>query len=277
MRKRTDAVRRFLVAAVAMVLTAGPCFGQPSPATTVYERPGAGGGAPITRSQVAWRLLARGRDYDALRHFSRMARLRPAEGEPKIGYALAVAGLGDLRRGARAMRRALRIDPESLLNLTIDGRLRSRIHALTAGYHTRLENNQADRDAAFMLAVLYGLIGDTESARYAMGLLESGGDQTPSAMDLRRLIAAPAEPTTQTALPAAAVEPAGEPETPPDDATETDSSGPGTAAGTAAPPALPQRIRIDYDKLRQDLREVAGALDRFTQKFIRAVGESESR
>ena len=128
-----------------------------------------------------------------------------------------------------------------------------------------------------MLAVLYGLIGDMESARYAMGLLESGGDQTPSAMELRRLIAAPAEPTTQTALPAAAVEPAGEPETPPDDATETDSSGPGTAAGTAAPPALPQRIRIDYDKLREDLREVAGALDRFTQKFIRAVGESESR
>lgn len=276
MRKRTDAVRRFLVAAVAMVLTAGPCFGQPSPATTVYERPGAGGGAPITRSQVAWSLLARGRDYDALRHFSRMARLRPTEGEPRIGYALSVAGLGDLRRGARAMRRALRTDP-TLLDLTIDGRLRSRIHSLTAGYLTRLENNQADRDAAFMLAVLYGLIGDTESARYAMGLLESAGDQTPSAMELRRLIAAPAEPTTQTALPAAAVEPAGEPETPPDDATETDSSGPGTAAGTAAPPALPQRIRIDYDKLREDLREVAGALDRFTQKFIRAVGESESR
>ena len=276
MRKRTDAVRRFLVAAVAMVLTAGPCFGQPSPATTVYERPGAGSGAVLTRSQVAWSLLARGRDYDALRHFSRMARLRPTEGEPRIGYALSVAGLGDLRRGARAMRRALRTDP-TLLDLTIDGRLRSRIHSLTAGYLTRLENNQADRDAAFMLAVLYGLIGDTESARYAMGLLESGGDQTPSAMELRRLIAALAEPTTQTAVPAAAVEPAGEPETPPDDATETDSSGPGTAAGTAAPPALPQRIRIDYDKLREDLREVAGALDRFTQKFIRAVGESESR
>lgn len=276
MRKRTDAVRRFLVAAVAMVLTAGPCFGQPSPDTEPSERAGVGSGAVLTRSQVAWSLLARGRDYDALRHFSRMARLRPAEGQPKIGYALAVAGLGDLRRGARAMRRALRTDP-TLLDLTIDGRLRSRIHALTAGYHTRLENNQADRDAAFMLAVLYGLIGDTESARYAMGLLESAGDQTPSAMELRRLIAAPAEPTTQTAVPAAAVEPAGEPETPPDDATETDSSGPGTAAGTAAPPALPQRIRIDYDKLREDLREVAGALDRFTQKFIRAVGESESR
>ena len=276
MRKRTDAVRRFLVAAVAMVLTAGPCFGQPSPDTEPSERAGVGSGAVLTRSQVAWSLLARGRDYDALRHFSRMARLRPAEGQPKIGYALAVAGLGDLRRGARAMRRALRTDP-TLLDLTIDGRLRSRIHALTAGYHTRLENNQADRDAAFMLAVLYGLIGDMESARYAMGLLESGGDQTPSAMELRRLIAAPAEPTTQTAVPAAAVEPAGEPETPPDDATETDSSGPGTAAGTAAPPALPQRIRIDYDKLREDLREVAGALDRFTQKFIRAVGESESR
>ena len=65
MRKRTDAARRFLVGAVATALTAGPCFGQPSPDTEPSERAGVGSGAVLTRSQVAWSLLARGRDYDA--------------------------------------------------------------------------------------------------------------------------------------------------------------------------------------------------------------------
>ncbi|MFQ6017154.1 MAG: hypothetical protein ACE5KF_03070 [Kiloniellaceae bacterium] len=150
-------------------------------------------GASLNRGPDAidgggWALLADGRYSQALSIFGAEASSRPNAGRPKVGYALSAAAGGDLRRGVWAMRRALRIDPKSIHYMTIDESLRLRVEQLIARYRDNPGRTVHNAEAAFMLASLHYLLGDTNSARTAIDLVVAGGDRNSSTSNLKRLI-----------------------------------------------------------------------------------------
>jgi hypothetical protein len=66
------------------------------------------------RLNYDWRLPEKERPVEAQRVFAALAKTHPLQGSPKIGYAVAIADIGQLSKGAVAMRQALRIDPDAL-------------------------------------------------------------------------------------------------------------------------------------------------------------------
>jgi len=139
----------------------------------------------------AWQQLAAG-DYD--RAYSSFAAEIVSDSENgllKVGYALSVAGRGDLRHGVWAMRRALRIDAEGLGYIHINARLKSQIGRLVLNYggDDRVDPS-AHADSAFMTASLYYLLGDMNRARRSIDRAIARGDHSPSASNLSHLIAA---------------------------------------------------------------------------------------
>ncbi len=301
------------------------------------------------RWRVAWALLGTGRDRAALRQFARLAGREPDAGGPKIGYALSAARLGDLTNAARAMRRVLRIDPNALAAVPIDSSLRVRLETLRTHYMKRLARFDHDRDGAVMLAAVCCLIGEPDTARYAIGYLTANGDRGPATENLNRLIndlanppvagpiaevievieVAPARQPVEEPAADPAEEPAEDPAEEPLDFTlvfhddqenapepepklvpkpapipvpisatampevgdpwapaSVDSLNVQPPAPEVAPKASPkpvavhevtERYEIDYDKLRDNLGSVGGALDSFTRKLIRNIAALQEK
>lgn len=295
------------------------------------------------RWRVAWALLSTGRDRAAMRQFARLAGREPDAGGPKIGYALSAARVGDLTNAARAMRRVLRVDPDALADVPMDEALYAQVETLRTQYMKRLARFDHDRDGAVMLAAVCYLLGETESARYAIGYLTANGDRSATTENLDRLIDDLANPPASEVVEAVEVveapgveplaeapteapadtpaealardtapappEPIDEPGEEPldftlvfrdDQATDPDTTpaispvpvpmvvtatvgdpwAPAAASSLNVPaPApkpvpfneVPERYQVDYDKLRDDLGSVGGALDTFTQKLIRNI------
>ena len=144
-----------------------------------------------------WARLAEGRYSQALSIFAAEASNRPNAGRPKVGYALSTAAGGDLRRGVWAMRRALGFDPESIHYMTLDEPLRSRVVQLITRYHDNAGPAVRNAEAAFMLASLHYLLGDTDSARTTIDRAVADGDSSSSTGNLKRLIDAGLTPDTQ--------------------------------------------------------------------------------
>jgi len=142
-----------------------------------------------------WSLLAAARPSEALFIFNQQAQSDPQKGIPKVGYALASTQLGDLARGIWAMRRAIRIDPESLHYVLIDDRLRPEIQKLIPRYEQVLSSSPKSMDAAFMLASIHYLLGDLKAAQAAI----HDGDHSASAVNLRMLIEDPTKSPTHVA------------------------------------------------------------------------------
>ncbi len=128
-----------------------------------------------------WEELANGSYAAARAIFAAEVQRHPERGTPKVGYALAAAAGGDLERGSWAMRRAFRIDPSSIKYAEVDDRLRSQIGLLPDRYQARRGET---RDAAFMVAALYYLLGDADSARGAMVWAVQHGDSSLSLQNL---------------------------------------------------------------------------------------------
>ena len=126
-----------------------------------------------------------GRAGEALRSFSVTAQANPSNGVPKVGYALAAADLGRLDTGVWAMRRALRLDPDSLHLVNGDASLRSKVEHLVQRYENSDLNRTGDGDAYFMLAALYYLLGDYEASKR---WIEQANDGPTSTENLHRLI-----------------------------------------------------------------------------------------
>ena len=135
-----------------------------------------------------WARLAEGRYSHALSIFTAEASSRPRDGGPKVGYAMSAAGTGDLQRGVWAMRRALRIDPDSMHYVTVDGSLRQQVEHLVTQYRHNPGNRLDDAEAAFMLASLHYLLGDAASARASYDVAVASGDKSLSTTNLERLI-----------------------------------------------------------------------------------------
>ncbi len=135
-----------------------------------------------------WSLLAQGKARRAKSVFVNQASSHPEASQPKVGYALSSAMLGDLDRGVWAMRRALRTDPKSLHYLTVDEALQPYVLDVVDRYEERLNGSGRNPDNAFMISALRYLLDDTDAARSAIGQAIDHGDDSTSAANLRGLL-----------------------------------------------------------------------------------------
>lgn len=134
----------------------------------------------------AWLTLVQGQYHEALNIFAKEAQSHPSSGVPKVGYALAIASSGNLDRGMWAMRRAFRIDPNSLHYLELDEKGHLLIDNLIGQYST--QENGADIDHAFMVSALNYLKHDYAAAKKSIASAQHYGDKSSSFTNLQRLI-----------------------------------------------------------------------------------------
>jgi len=140
-----------------------------------------------------WTLLGNNRASAALTDFGRQAQAAPNKGGPKVGYALASADLGRLDRGVWAMRRALRIDPESLHYVALDRHMDAKVDQIIHQYQNRYDQHKQssslrDADTAFMLASLHYLKRDMQAARKHINQAMLANHVSASTKNLRILI-----------------------------------------------------------------------------------------
>lgn len=169
----------------------------------------------------AWRLLADGKHERAHNRFRELAHEYPDRASPKVGYALAAAGLGRYEQCAQAMRRAFGHAPEGLEQLGLDkGGLDEALQPLVSEtrqwYQERLDADDTEFDAAFMVAALHYLGGDLKAARPLVERAAEQGEPNLAEQNLRYLLAAAREAGEEGAGEEQAASPsAGYSETPP--------------------------------------------------------------
>jgi hypothetical protein len=135
-----------------------------------------------------WNLLREDRAAEALQAFGHYAQANTSEGMPKVGYALALAELGRLDKGIRAMRRALQENPEALPYVAFDEKLRPKVERTKARYEQSDQFSGNDPGGSFMLAALYYLLDDLDAAQKAMKQNIDSYDTSTSAQNLKKLI-----------------------------------------------------------------------------------------
>jgi hypothetical protein len=159
-------------------------------------------------SNDGWGLLADGNARDARRAFDRQMNAYQNDGLAYIGYALAAALLNRDDEAVAVMRLAMRIDPESILEVPFDQRLHDQIWFALDLFLDRADRNPQDVDAQFMIAALRFMMGDSTLSFFAIDRALDGGDMDQSAMNLRALIrqameeTAPFVPATPSSPPA---------------------------------------------------------------------------
>lgn len=151
---------------------------------TVLQAQGGGYHANI---DFAWSALTQGEYLTALQSFAIAAESQPQSGGPKTGYSLASASTGNLQKGVWAMRRALRIDSEALLQLQLTDNVNRLIAQLIDQYNAQAYHDQAD--AAFMVSALHYLQQNYQAAKQALVQAEQLGDESASFRQLQRLVA----------------------------------------------------------------------------------------
>jgi hypothetical protein len=139
------------------------------------------------RLDYGWSLLEKGRPVEAQAVFAALAGTHPLRGAPKIGYAVATADIGQLSKGAAAMRRALRIDPDAVHYVPANADLQHKFRQL-ADYYDVGPASVGQADAHFMAAALHYLGGKANSARKQIDQSLKFGDSTASSENLRRII-----------------------------------------------------------------------------------------
>ena len=134
------------------------------------------------RENEGWDKLSRGRSEYAMDIFAIQSQQQPDNGIPRLGFALAAAKKGETARAARAMRRAVRIDPDALDRLPINRKLKTTLAALSADNRRGAADNDPNR--AFLRATLFYLQEDYTSARQQI----TRNDRSASARALKRMI-----------------------------------------------------------------------------------------
>lgn len=144
---------------------------------------------PVTKTiyhygeNEGWERLANGNADYALDIFAVQSQQNLNSGEPKVGFAIAAATLGEKERAIRVMRKAVCIDANALNSVDINT-IKPTIKKLTENYKSNINDNPVDTDTAFMLAILSYLQQDYETAN----TLVAENDQSQSAINLRKLL-----------------------------------------------------------------------------------------
>ena len=147
------------------------------------------GRSSVSSSDRAWALLSEGEAEAARSAFASLAAASPSHRQPKAGYALAAAILGDHEKALWAMRRAFRIDADSLHYLPVDKRLRERMQALLEQYGYQESQPEGKVDALFMRAALHYLLQEHAAAAADIDVAIAAGDTHRSARALKALLA----------------------------------------------------------------------------------------
>ncbi len=129
-----------------------------------------------------WERLAKGNADYALDIFAVQSQQNLNSGKPKVGFAIAAATMGEKERANRAMRKAVRIDANTLNSVDINT-IEPTIKQLTENYQPN-KNNTNDTDNSFMMATLPYLKQDYATAN----TLIAENDQSQSANKLRELL-----------------------------------------------------------------------------------------
>ena len=242
---------------------------------------------PLTTTSLGWTKFARGDFPDAQRTFASEAVLNPQRGDPKIGYALSTAALGDLAIATWAMRRALRIEPEALAAVARDERIRPAVESLVKRYAARLGRTDRVGDNSCMLAALHYVLGDAPSARGAIGFALARGARTRAELNLERLVEAlpvvvadarddgpesdPGGPAAPDALgdDLVAATSLAKDEAPDSRVARVLLASPGSASPSSPSvrPAAP-REPVEYAVIGEDLRAVSEALGRLNGALL---------
>src|SRR5690606_20406920 len=142
--------------------------------------------APVYKygSHEGWNALSGGNAGFALDIFAIQSQEDMGNGVPRIGFALAAAANAELDRGARAMRKALSIDPWALNDIHITNELRLMIDMLAEEYTAALQHKGQGLDYSFMAATLSYLKQDYSTASEMI----PDSDQSQSASNLRQIL-----------------------------------------------------------------------------------------
>lgn len=244
----------------------------------------AGKSKPQAPTSIGWRQLMYGQCYSALQSFRHEAKLCPDESEPKVGYALAAASIGNYSAGVWAMRRAFQTDPMGMEYLSLGDWSREPLESLAQRYEQFRYNDPADPDPAFMVAALHFLMNEPSAAREALGPPPRGGWKYVSTRHLDNMIEGrfasrideEADPYVGKAIASSVPQtPREKPSQPAPEAAVAEQpreAGRAIEGGVDAP-----REEVDYEEIRQGLMEAARAMDEFTSKLSRFLEERKPR
>ena len=137
---------------------------------------------------TAWDILSKGQASSALTIFAKEAENNPKAGIPKVGYALAAASFGNLSTGVWAMRKAFKVDPDSLHYLQLDEAGLHVINTLIDKYQYSLKQEDNFLNEAFMVSALNYLKHDYIASLEAVDHAIKNGDENTSVHNLQRLI-----------------------------------------------------------------------------------------
>ena len=137
---------------------------------------------------TAWDILSKGQASSALTIFAKEAENNPKAGIPKVGYSLAAASSGNLSTGVWAMRKAFRVDPDSLHYLQLDEAGLHVINILIDKYQYSLKQEDNFLNEAFMVSALNYLKHDYIASHEAVDHAIKNGDENTSVHNLQRLI-----------------------------------------------------------------------------------------
>lgn len=158
----------------------------PQPVTYRPPAPQVRYSAPVYRygTHEGWDALSGGNAGFALDIFAIQSQEDMGNGVPRVGFALAAAANGELDRGARAMRKALSIDPYALNDIQVTNELRLVIDMLAEEYTAALQHQGQGFDYSFMVATLSYLKQDFSTASEVI----TNADQSQSANNLRQIL-----------------------------------------------------------------------------------------
>lgn len=137
---------------------------------------------------TGWKNISQGQSDSALAIFAKEAENNPKAGIPKVGYALAAASSGNLSAGVWAMRRAFRVDPDSLHYLQLDEAGLDLINTIIEKYQYSLNQDDNFLNEAFMVSALNYLKHDYNASDTAVQHAIEKGDESTSVHNLKKLI-----------------------------------------------------------------------------------------
>ena len=135
-------------------------------------------------SHEGWDALTQRNISKAMDIFAVQSQQDLYSGIPRVGFAIATAANGELDRGIRSMRKALRIDPAALDYIRLNDALDELIYFMNEDYKLALQDNEDKVDLSIMISALSYLQQDYATANDTI----ADSDQSESANNLRKLI-----------------------------------------------------------------------------------------
>ena len=183
-----------------------------------------------------WNELANGDPHEARRVFMRAADASPKDGAAQVGFALASGKLERYDEAVMALRRALRLDAESLNKVPNADAVVETINKMLDHYKGVLKETQFDIDAMFMSASLEYMIGQDALAYFTVDNAIEHGDKDESASNLKTLVR---EALNKAVPPATS--------TKPQTAPSTLNPGPAISPAPLTPPATaPEKQEVPF-------------------------------